>query len=62
VVRGGQRSVITRCARAYEVFARSPGFFVYTVSARPAAMLSGALAVVHDYSLGDVDAGTATRT
>ncbi len=32
---------------------------MYTVSARPTAMLSGALAVVPDYSLRDVDAGTA---
>jgi len=59
VVLGASGSVITDALGPYEVFARSPGFFVYTVSARPAAMLSGALAVVPDYSLGDVDAGTA---
>ena len=34
-------SVITDTLGPYEVFARSPGFFVYTVSAGPAAMLSG---------------------
>jgi putative intracellular protease/amidase len=59
VVLGTSGSVITDALGPYEVFARCPGFFVYTVSARPAAMLSGALAVVPDYSLGDVDAGTA---
>jgi len=42
----------------YEVFARSPKFFVYSAS-RPAAMLSGGLAVVPDYSLADVDDGLA---
>ena len=59
VVLGASGSVITDALGPYEVFARSPEFFVYTVSARPAAMLSGALAVVPDYSLSDVDAGTA---
>jgi hypothetical protein len=59
VVLGASGSVITDALGRYEVFARSPEFFVYTVSARPAAMLSGALAVVPDYSLSDVDAGTA---
>jgi putative intracellular protease/amidase len=59
VVLGASGSVITDALGPYEVFARSPEFFVYTVSAGPAAMLSGALAVVPDYSLGDVDAGTA---
>ena len=59
VVLGASGSVITDALGPYEVFARSPKFFVYTVSARPAAVLSGALAVVPDYSLGDVDAGTA---
>jgi putative intracellular protease/amidase len=59
VVLGASGSVITDALGPYEVFARSPEFFVYTVSARPAAMLSGGLAVVPDYSLGDVDAGTA---
>jgi transcriptional regulator GlxA family with amidase domain len=52
-------TVITDALGPYEVFARSPEFFVYTVSAGPAAMLSGGLAVAPDYSLGDVDAGTA---
>jgi hypothetical protein len=56
VVLGATGSVITDALGPYEVFARCPEFFVYTVSARPAAMLSGALAVVPDYSLGDVDA------
>jgi len=59
VVLGASGSVITDALGPYEVFARSPEFFVYTVSARPTAMLSGALAVVSDYSLSDVDAGTA---
>jgi putative intracellular protease/amidase len=59
VVLGASGSVITDALGPYEVFARSPEFFVYTVSAGPAAMLSGALAVVPDYSLSDVDAGTA---
>ena len=59
VVLGASGSVITDALGPYEVFARSPGFFVYTVSAGPAAMLSGGLAVVADYSLGDVDAGMA---
>jgi transcriptional regulator GlxA family with amidase domain len=59
VVLGASGSVITDALGPYEVFARCPGFFVYTVSAGPAAMLSGGLAVVPDYSLGDVDAGTA---
>src|SRR5215472_947919 len=59
VVLGASGSVITDALGPYEVFARSPEFFAYTVSAGPAAMLSGGLAVVPDYSLGDVDAGTA---
>ena len=59
VVLGASGSVITDALGPYEVFARSPEFFVYTVSDRPTAMLSGALAVVPDYSLGDVDAGAA---
>ena len=60
VVLGASGSVITDALGPYEVFARSPTFFVYTVSAsRPTAMLSGGLAVVPDYSLEDVDAGLA---
>jgi transcriptional regulator GlxA family with amidase domain len=60
VVLGASGSVITDALGPYEVFARSPAFFVYTVSAsRPTAMLSGGLAVVPDYSLEDVDAGLA---
>jgi putative intracellular protease/amidase len=60
VVLGASGSVITDALGPYEVFARSPKFFVYTVSAsRPTAMLSGGLAVVPDYSLEDVDAGVA---
>src|SRR5215470_4240406 len=59
VVLGASGSVITDALGPYEVFARSPEFFVYTVSAGPAAMLSGGLAMVPDYSLRDVDAGTA---
>jgi putative intracellular protease/amidase len=60
VVLGASGSVITDAFGPYEVFARSPEFFVYTVSAsRPTAMLSGGLAVVPDHSLDDVDAGVA---
>jgi putative intracellular protease/amidase len=60
VVLGASGSVITDALGPYEVFARSPKFFVYTVSAsRPTAVLSGGLAVVPDYSLDDVDAGLA---
>jgi putative intracellular protease/amidase len=60
VVLGASGSVITDAFGPYEVFARSPRFFVYTVSAsRPTAMCSGGLAVVPDYSLADVDAGVA---
>jgi len=58
VVLGASGSVITDALGPYEVFARCPGFFVYTVSAGPAAVLSGGLVVAADYSLGDVDAGT----
>jgi putative intracellular protease/amidase len=59
VVLGASGSVITDALGPYEAFARSPAFFVYTVSALPAAVLSGGLAVAPDYSLRDVDAGTA---
>jgi putative intracellular protease/amidase len=60
VVLGASGSVITDALGPYEVFARSPRFLVYTVSAsQPTAMLSGGLAVVPDYSFGEVDAGTA---
>src|SRR5512132_1005018 len=60
VVLGASGSVITDALGPYEVFARSPNFFVYTVSAsRPTAMLAGGLAVVPDYSLEDVDGGVA---
>ena len=59
VVLGASGSVITDALGPYEVFARSPEFFVYTVSAGPAAVLSGGLAVVPDYLLSDVDAGMA---
>src|SRR5215217_8140942 len=60
VVLGASGSVITDALGPYEVFARSPKFFVYTVSAsRPTAMLSGGLAVAPEYSLEDVDAGVA---
>ena len=60
VVLGASGSVITDAFGPYEVFARSPRFFPYTVSAsRPTAMCSGGLAVVPDYSLEDVDAGLA---
>jgi hypothetical protein len=60
VVLGSSGSVITDALGPYEVFARSPEFFVYTVSAsRPTAMLSGGLAVIPDYSLAEVDAGLA---
>jgi len=59
VVLGASGSVITDAFGPYEVFARSPAFFVYSVGAGPTAMLSGALAVAPDYSLDDVDAGVA---
>jgi len=60
VVLGASGSVITDALGPNEVFARSPRFFVYTVSAgRPIAMLSGGLASVPDYSLEDVDTGSA---
>src|SRR5829696_2446182 len=60
VVLGASGSVITDALGPYEVFARSPRFLAYTVSAsQPTAMLSGGLAVVPDFSLGEVDAGTA---
>jgi hypothetical protein len=60
VVLGASGSVITDAFGPYEVFARSPTFLVYTMSAsHPTAMLSGGLAVVPDYSLEDVDAGLA---
>lgn len=60
VVLGASGSVVTDALGPYEVFARSPRFFVYTVSAgRSTAMLSGGLAVLPDYSLDDVDAGVA---
>jgi transcriptional regulator GlxA family with amidase domain len=60
VVLGASGSVITDAFGPYEVFARSPRFFPYTVSAsRPTAMLSGGLAVLPDYSLDEVDAGMA---
>jgi putative intracellular protease/amidase len=59
VVLGASGSVITDALGPYEVFARSPEFFVYTVSAGPAAVLSGGLAVAPDYSLRGVDAGPA---
>ena len=61
VVLGASGSVITDALGPYEVFARCREFFVYTVSTGPAAMLSGGLAVVPDYSLRDVDAGTVPR-
>jgi hypothetical protein len=60
VVLGASGSVITDALGPYEVFARCPRFSVYTVSAgRPIAMLSGGLASVPDYSLEDVDTGSA---
>jgi putative intracellular protease/amidase len=62
VVLGGSGSVITDALGPYEVFARSPNFVVYTVSAGGAvATLSGGLGVVADYSFQDVDAGLAPR-
>jgi putative intracellular protease/amidase len=60
VVLGASGSVVTDAFGPYEVFARSPRFFPFTVSAsRPTVMCSGGLAVVPDYSLADVDAGLA---
>jgi hypothetical protein len=51
VALGASGTVITDALGPYEVFARCPEFFVYTVSALPAAVLSGGLAAVPDYSL-----------
>jgi putative intracellular protease/amidase len=60
VALGASGSVITDAFGPYEVFARSPEFFVYTVAARRVpAMLSGGLAVVPDYAFADVDADSA---
>lgn len=60
VVLGAIGSVVTDALGPYEVFARSPRFSVYTVSAgRPTAMLSGGLAAVPNDSLEDVDTGSA---
>ena len=48
VVLGASGSVITDALGPYEVFARSPTFSVYTISAsRPTAMLEGGLAGRH---------------
>jgi putative intracellular protease/amidase len=60
VVLGPRGSVGTDALAPYEVFARSPAFLVYTVSAgRAASVLSGGLALVPEHSLEDVDAGSA---
>jgi putative intracellular protease/amidase len=57
VVLGPRGSVGTDALGPYEVFARSPAFFVYTVSpGRAASVLSGGLALVPEHSLEDVDA------
>ena len=58
VVLGPRGSVGTDALGPYEVFARSPAFFVYTVSpGRAASVLSGGLALAPEHSLEDVDAG-----
>ena len=58
VVLGPRGSVGTDALGPYEVFARSPAFFVYTVSpGRAVSVLSGGLVLVPEYSLEDVDAG-----
>ena len=58
VVLGPRGSVGTDALGPYEVFARSPAFFVYTVSpGRAVSVLSGGLALVPEHSLEDVDAG-----
>ena len=59
VVLGASGSVISDALGPYEVFARSPKFHVYTVSAGPTATLSGGLVVVADHSLDDADVGNA---
>jgi hypothetical protein len=60
VALGASGSVVTDAFGPYEVFARSPRFFVYTVSAgTPIAMLSGGLTAVPDYSFDEVDSGSA---
>ena len=58
VVLGPRGSVGTDALGPYEVFARSPAFFVYTVSpGRAVSVLSGGLTLVPEHSLEDVDAG-----
>ena len=60
VALGARGSVGTDALAPYEVFARSPAFLVYTVSAgRAACVLSGGLVLVPEHSLEDVDAGSA---
>ena len=60
VVLGARGSVGTDALAPYEVFARSPAFAVYTASAgRAVSVLSGGLVLAPDYSLEDVDAGSA---
>jgi putative intracellular protease/amidase len=60
VVLGPGGSVGTDALGPYEVFARSPAFFVYTVSpGRAVSVLSGGLALVPEHSLEEVDAGLA---
>lgn len=60
VLLGANGSVATDALGPYEVLARSPRFQVYTVSVRrePVA-LSGGLAVLPDYAVGDVVSGVA---
>jgi transcriptional regulator GlxA family with amidase domain len=60
VALGARGSVGTDALAPYEVFARSPAFLVYTVSAgRAACVLSGGLVLVPEHSLEDVDTGSA---
>jgi putative intracellular protease/amidase len=60
VALGARGSVGTDALAPYEVFARSPAFLVYTVSAgRAVSVLSGGLVLVPEHSLEDVDAGAA---
>jgi transcriptional regulator GlxA family with amidase domain len=60
VALGSNGSVVTDVLGPYDVFARSPRFQVYTVSReRQPVALSGALTVVPDFALADVQNGSA---
>ena len=61
VVLGARGSVGTDALAPYEIFARTPAFFVYTVAAgRATSVLSGGLVLAPQHSLEDTDADKAT--